>query len=91
MHDDFAALAHLTPVRTDQGTQELAAELERLRAEAYERFTHLRDNAQQTPLIWCVDESHAALDTPLDATLRAQIADIVEKGRTVTTAPGRRP
>lgn len=93
MHDnDFAAFARLTPTQPAQSTEELAAELERLRVEADARFARLAGNRTQpgAPLIWCIDESHAALDIPLDPALRAQVADILTQGRAVNLVPGRR-
>jgi hypothetical protein len=90
--DDFAALARITPNHPGQSTEQVAAELDRLRTEMDERFARLHDNPQQhAPLIWCVDETHAALDTPIDPELRARLDAILAKGRTVTLVPGRRP
>lgn len=90
MHDDFADLARLAPTRPGQSTEQLTAELERLRAAVDERLARLADDPQQSPLIWCVDETHAALDTPIDPALRARVADIlITQGRTVTLVPGR--
>ncbi len=88
--DDFAAFASLAPIHPDRSTEELTAELERLCAEMDERFAQLRGDQSQryAPLVWCVDESHAALDTPLDPALRARVADILAKGRTVALVPG---
>lgn len=91
MHDDFAALARLTPPDPAAAPEAVAAELVWLRAEMDERFARLRDTPQQAPLIWCVDETRAALDTPVEPALRARIADILAQGRTVTLVPGRRP
>jgi len=91
--DDFATLARLTPTDSNRSMDQLTAELERLRGEADERFARLAGDRTQpgAPLIWCIDESHAALDTPLDPALRAQVADILTKGRTVNLLPGHRP
>ncbi len=90
MHDDFADLARLAPTRPGQSIDQLTAELERLRAEADERLARLADDPQQAPLLWCVEETHAALDTPIDPALRARLADILAQGRAVATVPGRR-